>query len=75
MIAEEKRNPEIIKVVSDALKQIAEDNKFSSVHVLLAEKEEIESFSNNKLTNKLPIKLDQPNNAAGVDYRITFHKL
>ncbi len=45
LIAEEKRNPEIIKVVSDALKQIAEDNKFSSVHVLLAEKEEIESFS------------------------------
>ena len=45
LIAEEKRSPEIIKVISNALKQIAEDNKFSSVHVLLADKKEIEDFS------------------------------
>ena len=36
---------------------------------------EIDSFSNNKPISKLPIKLDQPNNADGIDYRITFHKL
>ena len=36
---------------------------------------EIDSFSNNKTISKLPIKLDQPNNADGIDYRITFQKL
>ena len=45
LIADEKRNSEIIKVVSNALKQIAEDKNFSSVHVLLANKDEIEDFS------------------------------
>ena len=45
LIADEKRNTEIIKVVSNALKQIAEDKNFSSVHVLLANKDEIEDFS------------------------------
>jgi predicted N-acyltransferase len=46
LIAEEKRSPEIVRAISDALKQIAEDNNFSSVHVLLPEKKEIENFSN-----------------------------
>ena len=45
LISEEKRIPEIIKAVSNALKQIAEDKNFSSVHVLLADKDEIEDFS------------------------------
>ena len=44
LIADEKRNTEIIKVVSNALKQIAEDKNFSSVHVLLANKDEIEEI-------------------------------
>ncbi len=35
---------------------------------------EIDSFSKHKLTNKLPTKLDQPNNADGIDYRVTFHE-
>lgn len=46
LIAEEKRSPEIVRAISDALKQIAEDNNFSSIHVLLPEKKEIENFSN-----------------------------
>ena len=46
LMAEEKRSSEIVKAISDALKQISEDNNFSSVHVLLPEKKEIENFSN-----------------------------
>jgi len=47
----------------------------SVVELTFSRHSEIDSFSNIKLTNKLPIKLDQPNNADGIDYRITFHKL
>ena len=36
---------------------------------------EPDSFSNQKLVGKLPIKLDQPNNEDGIDYEVTFHKL
>ena len=36
---------------------------------------ELDSFSNQKLVNELPIKLDQPNNEDGIDYKVTFHKL
>ena len=46
VIADESRSEEIIKAVSSALKKISEDNNFSSVHILLAEKEEIDLYSN-----------------------------
>ena len=46
VIADERRSEEIIKAVSNALKKISEDNNFSSVHILLAEKEEIDLYSN-----------------------------
>jgi predicted N-acyltransferase len=46
LIADEIRSEEIIKAVSSALKKISEDNNFSSVHILLAEKEEIDLYSN-----------------------------
>ena len=46
VIADEIRSEEIIKAVSNALKKISEDNNFSSVHILLAEKKEIDLYSN-----------------------------
>ena len=46
VIADERRSEEIIKAVSSALKKISEDNNFSSVHILLAEREEIDLYSN-----------------------------
>lgn len=46
VIADERRSEEIIKAVSNALKKISEDNNFSSVHILLAEKKEIDLYSN-----------------------------
>ena len=46
VIADESRREEIIKAVSSAMKKISEDNNFSSVHILLAEKEEIDLYSN-----------------------------
>ena len=46
VIADERRSEEIIKAVSSALKKISEDNNFSSVHILLAEKKEIDLYSN-----------------------------
>ena len=39
------KTEEIIKIVSGALKQLAEENNFSSVHILLAEKDEINLYS------------------------------
>ena len=36
---------EIIKILYSALKDISEELDFSSVHILLAEEEEIKSFS------------------------------
>ena len=46
VIADERRSEEIIKAVSSALKKISEDNNFSSVHILLAEKKEIDLYPN-----------------------------
>ena len=46
VITESTRTEEIIKIVSGALKQLAEENNFSSVHILLAEKDEINLYSN-----------------------------
>ena len=46
VITDSTRTEEIIKVVSSALKQLSEENNFSSVHILLAEKEEINLYSN-----------------------------
>ena len=46
VITDSTRTEEIIKIVSVALKQLAEENNFSSVHILLAEKDEINLYSN-----------------------------
>ena len=46
VIKDSTRTEEIIKIVSGALKQLAEENNFSSVHILLAEKDEINLYSN-----------------------------
>ena len=46
VITDSTRTEEIIKIVSGALKQLAEENNFSSVHILLAEKDEINLYSN-----------------------------
>ena len=46
VITDSTRTKEIIKIVSGELKQLAEENNFSSVHILLAEKDEINLYSN-----------------------------
>ncbi len=46
VITDSTRTEEIIKVVSSALKQLSEENNFSSVHILLADKDEINLYSN-----------------------------
>ena len=46
VITDSNRTEEIIKVVSSALKQLSEENNFSSVHILLADKDEINLYSN-----------------------------
>ena len=45
LINEKVERVEVIKEISNCLKQISEDNNFSSVHVLLAQKDEIDRFS------------------------------
>ena len=45
LISNKARSPEIIKEVSNALKKITKDSNFSSVHILLAGKDEIVNFS------------------------------
>ena len=45
LISNKARSPEIIKEVSNALKKITKDSNFSSVHILLAGKDEIANFS------------------------------
>jgi predicted N-acyltransferase len=45
VITDSTRTEEIIKVVSSALKQLSEENNFSSVHILLADKDEINLYS------------------------------
>ena len=45
LISSKARSSEIIKEVSHALKQVTKDSNFSSVHILLAGKDEITSFS------------------------------
>ena len=39
------KRADVIRKISNRLKQISEDNNFSSVHVLLAQKDEIDKFS------------------------------
>ena len=46
VVTDSTRTEEIIKVVSSALKQLSEENNFSSVHILLADKDEINLYSN-----------------------------
>ena len=45
LITNETRRREIIQEISKALKQITEESNFSSVHILLANKDEIKDFS------------------------------
>ena len=45
LISDETRRKEVIEAISRALKQITEETDFSSVHILLANKDEIEDFS------------------------------
>ena len=45
LIADETRSREVIEEISRALKQITEESDFSSVHILLANKNEIKDFS------------------------------
>ena len=45
LIADETRSREVIEEISRALKQITEESDFSSVHILLANKDEIKDFS------------------------------
>ena len=45
LISSKARSSEIIKEVSHALKQVTKDSNFSSVHILLAGKDEIANFS------------------------------
>ena len=45
LITDETRSREIIQEISKALKQITEESNFSSVHILLANKDEIQDFS------------------------------
>ena len=44
-MTDETRSREIIQEISKALKQITEERNFSSVHILLANKDEIKDFS------------------------------
>ncbi len=44
----------------------------SVIELSFSRNSEIDRFSNNKLNNKLPINLDQPNNSDGIDYLVTF---
>ena len=46
VVTDSTKTEEIVKIVSGALKQLAEENNFSSVHILLAEKDEINLYSN-----------------------------
>ncbi len=46
VVTDSNKTEEIIEIVSGALKQLAEENNFSSVHILLAEKDEINLYSN-----------------------------
>tara|TARA_Y100000768_G_C23980881_1_gene685700 strand:+ start:924 stop:2087 length:1164 start_codon:yes stop_codon:yes gene_type:complete len=46
VISDSSRTEEIIEVVLSALKQLSEENNFSSVHILLADKDEINLYSN-----------------------------
>ena len=45
LIADETRSREVIEEISRALKQITEESDFSSVHILLANKDQIKDFS------------------------------
>ena len=45
LIADQTRSSEVIEEISRALKQISEESDFSSVHILLADKDEIKDFS------------------------------
>ena len=45
LITDETRSREVIEEISRALKQITEESDFSSVHILLANKDEIKDFS------------------------------
>ena len=44
----------------------------SVIELSFSSNSEIDRFSNHKLTNKLPINLDKPNNPNGIDYLVTF---
>ena len=46
VVTDSTKTEEIVKIVSGALKQLSEENNFSSVHILLAEKDEINLYSN-----------------------------
>ena len=46
VVTDSTKTEEIVKIVSGALKQLAEENNFSSVHILLADKDEINLYSN-----------------------------
>ena len=46
VVTDSTKTEEIVKIVSGALKQLAEENNFSSVHILLAQKDEINLYSN-----------------------------
>ena len=46
VVTDSTKTEEIVKIVSGALKQLAEESNFSSVHILLAEKDEINLYSN-----------------------------
>jgi|TARA_B100000767_G_C19777309_1_gene543425 hypothetical protein len=45
LISDQTKEDEVIKIISKALQDLAEDQNFSSVHILLAEKDEITKFS------------------------------
>ena len=45
LITDQTRSSEVIEKISRALKQITEESDFSSVHILLADKDEIKDFS------------------------------
>jgi len=45
LISDQTKEDEVIKIISKSLQDLAEDQNFSSVHILLAEKDEITKFS------------------------------
>ena len=51
-VVERERTGEIIESLYSALKEISEDLDFSSVHILLAEEEEISSFSDSGFSTR-----------------------